>query len=71
MMTANRSSFKLSMIALTLAMPAALGIRTWGQEAPAISVGDKQITGLPEDWSLHHVIFPNPGTEEDAIRTEP
>ena len=68
MMNANRSSFKLSMIALTLVMPAAFGIRTWGQKAPAITVGDKQITGVPEDWSFHHLVFPNPGPEEDAIR---
>jgi hypothetical protein len=23
--------------------------------------------GVPEDWSHHHLIFSNPGTEEDAI----
>ena len=24
--------------------------------------------GLVDDWTTHHVIFSNPGTEEDAIR---
>ncbi len=23
--------------------------------------------GVPEDWSTHHLVFSNPGTEEDAI----
>src|ERR1019366_116629 len=23
--------------------------------------------GVPEDWSHHHLVFSNPGTEEDAI----
>src|ERR1039457_1035350 len=23
--------------------------------------------GIPEDWSHHHLVFSNPGTEEDAI----
>src|ERR1019366_7903237 len=23
--------------------------------------------GIPEDWSTHHLVFSNPGTEEDAI----
>ncbi len=68
MMNTNRSSFKLSMLALTLVLPGTFGIRTWGQKAPPITVGDKKITGVPEDWSFHHIVFPNPGPEENAIR---
>jgi len=32
----------------------------WGQEVPAI-------TGVPDDWGHHHLVFSNPGTERDAI----
>jgi len=28
----------------------------------------RQGRGVPEDWSNHHLIFSNPGTEEDAIK---
>ncbi len=50
-----------------------------GQEGPALSeersataqesitVGPAQITGLPEDWTHHHVVFSNPGTEQEAL----
>ena len=69
MMTANRSSFRLSLIALTLAMSAAFGIRTWGQEAAAAATAGKaRVTGLPDDWTHHHLIFSNPGKEDEAIR---
>lgn len=47
----------------------ALGIPMWGQEASApINVGGVQITGLPDDWSHHHLVFSNPGTAEEAMR---
>lgn len=26
-----------------------------------------QITGIPEDWAHHHVVFSDPGTEHEAI----
>jgi hypothetical protein len=38
------------------------------QSAPAIHVGGAEITGVPDDWSHHHVIFSNPGTEQEAIQ---
>lgn len=41
----------------------------FGQEAPkAITVGNVKITGVPEDWSHHHLVFSDPGTEDDAIQ---
>jgi hypothetical protein len=27
----------------------------------------KQLKGLPDDWTFHHVIYSNPGTESEAI----
>ena len=68
MMTANRSSFKLSVIALTLAISSAFGIRTWAQESPDSATGKAKVSGLADDWTHHHLIFSNPGTEEEAIR---
>jgi hypothetical protein len=68
MQTANRSSFQLSIITLTLVAFFALGIPMWGQEAPAITVGDVRITGLVDDWSHHHLVFSNPGTADEAIK---
>ena len=47
-------------------------IPTRGQEArqapKAIAVGGVLITGVPDDWTHHHLVFSNPGTEEEAIR---
>jgi hypothetical protein len=31
--------------------------------------GAAQNTGFPEDWSHRHIVFSNPGTEEDAIQS--
>ncbi len=56
-----RLSPKILMFALALSTAAALGKPVWGQQYPA------QGTGLVEDWSDHHLIFSNPGTERDAI----
>jgi hypothetical protein len=68
MQIVSHSSFKLPMIALTLGMLVACGIQMRGQEAPAIDLGNVRITGTPEDWTHHRLVFSNPGTEEDAIR---
>lgn len=40
----------------------------YGQAAPAVRVGGVDITGVPEDWSHHHIAFANPGTEQEAIQ---
>jgi hypothetical protein len=74
-MKTNRSVPMLSMIALASATLFVFVIPMWGQEAPkageapaAITVGNVQITGLPDDWTHHHLVFSNPGTEEDAYQ---
>jgi hypothetical protein len=37
-------------------------ILTFGPQGPA------ELEGLPNDWSHHHLVFSNPGTEQDAIQ---
>ena len=37
------------------------------QNAAPITVGGIEIMGLPDDWSHHHVVFSNPGTEREAL----
>jgi len=57
----------------------AVGIRAFAQATPRINAGNihitgvseagsTQITGVPEDWSSHHVVFSDPGAEETAIK---
>ena len=65
MSSANHSFSKLSTAALALAMLFASGIPIGAQTA---AVGNVQITGVPDDWTHHHLVFSNPGTEQDAIR---
>ncbi len=65
MSSANHSFSKLSTIALALAMTFASGISVVAQTA---TVGNVQITGVPDDWTHHHLVFSDPGTEQDAIR---
>jgi hypothetical protein len=67
MSNANHCSTTVLKVALTLAAAAACSIPMRGQEAPAITVGNAQITGLPDDWTHHHVVFADPGTEGDAL----
>ncbi len=45
-----------------------LSLHLFGQGAPAIRAGEINITGVPDDWTHHHVFFANPGTEQDAIQ---
>ena len=37
------------------------------QNPPPVRVGGVVITGIPEDWSDRHVVFSDPGTEQEAI----
>ncbi|MGA2170411.1 MAG: hypothetical protein ABSG62_19630 [Terracidiphilus sp.] len=67
MSNAKSSWFKWSMISVTFAMLAAFSVPMHGQSAPAVRVGNTQITGIPDDWTHHHVVFSNPGTEQEAI----
>jgi hypothetical protein len=52
----------------TLLFIAAFGLHLRAQDVPAIHVGDKILTGIPDDWTHHRVVFSDPGTEEDAIK---
>jgi hypothetical protein len=53
---------------LAVATLLSTGTPLFAQEPPAVSVGGTRITGTPDDWSHHHVVFSNPGTEQDAIQ---
>jgi hypothetical protein len=68
MLNVNLSSPRFSTILFTLVLIAAFAVSLSAQEAPAVHAGYTRITGLPDDWSHHHVVFANPGTERDAIK---
>jgi hypothetical protein len=38
-------------------------------ETVAETKASQQVKGVPEDWTHQHVVFSNPGTEQDAIRS--
>ena len=59
--------FTWSVICVVFGMLGAFGVPAVGQAVPAIHVGSEQITGLPDDWTHHHAVFSEPGTEQDAI----
>ena len=61
-------SSKVLKLALAFAALGACSVAIWGQGAPAITVGNVQITGLPDDWTHHHVVFSDPGSADDAIQ---
>jgi hypothetical protein len=65
MLRSNRLCLKWSMVVFALAAFAVFGLRTSAQEHRSDS--DKG-GGFVEDWSSRHLMFSNPGTEEDAIR---
>jgi len=56
-------------MSLTAAALATAGTSGFAQSAPAVRVGSLEITGYPEDWSHRHVVFSNPGTEQEAIQS--
>lgn len=56
---------------LVVSVLLAVGLTTFAlaQRSPStINVGGTQISGLPDDWSHHHVIFSNPGTAQEATQ---
>ena len=76
MLNARSSCSRWSMIVLTLSLMGAYSVAALGQdlsehvqEVPAVHVGYSAITGVPQDWSHHHVVFSNPGSEEGAIKS--
>ena len=40
-----------------------------GQNAPAVRVGGVDITGVPDDWTHHRLVYANPGTEQQAVQS--
>lgn len=68
MSNSTNSWLKPSFLALTLFAPAVFCRPMHGQKPPSVRVGGVEITGVPDDWSHRHVIFANPGTEQDAIQ---
>ncbi|HLJ76409.1 MAG TPA: hypothetical protein VKT75_03305 [Acidobacteriaceae bacterium] len=54
-----RSIFATAALAL-------LSVTLFGQNGPR--TGNTALAGVPEDWSSHHVVFADPGTEEAAIQ---
>jgi hypothetical protein len=68
MSNAKPSWSKWSMFSLTVVALAALCVPAFAQ-APAVAVGDTQITGRINDWTMHHVVFPDPGTEQEAVQS--
>jgi hypothetical protein len=68
MLNRTRCSSMVLKISLALAAAAMFGTPMGGQEVPAVNVGNSHITGVPDDWTHHHLVFANPGTEERAFR---
>src|SRR5208282_3038152 len=86
-MKASKTLSTLRVASIALGMIVAIGVPTFGQEAPLqneaaapkpapamnevlrqnIENWALQGRGIPQDWSHHHLVFSNPGTEEDAI----
>jgi hypothetical protein len=66
MHAANLSAPKL-LLSVALLTLAAISVPMRGQNVPTVRIGHTAITGLPEDWSHHHVSFPDPGTMDEAI----
>jgi len=68
--------------AVVLMLVSVLSVFMFGQQGsripgnsprvPILSFGSQQappeVPGLVDDWSHHHLVFSNPGTEDDAIR---
>jgi hypothetical protein len=63
----NLSWSRVSVIRVALGLLAPFGVLAIGQDAPAVHVGPARIAGLPYDWTHDHVVFSNPGTEQEAI----
>ena len=68
MSNVSRLYMKWLMVASALAAVAVLAKPMPAQTAPPIQVGNTQITGLPDDWTHHYVVFSDPGTADDAIK---
>ncbi len=47
---------------------AAFSAPSSAQGGPTVTIGYTQLNGVADDWTQHHVVFSNPGTEEQAIK---
>jgi len=68
MLNANRTWLKWPFVGVTLLAAASFPRVVLGQGAPPVHVGGAEITGIPEDWSHRHVVFSDPGAEQEAIQ---
>jgi hypothetical protein len=79
---ARRTSHTALMIAM-LVGPAGLSLSLHAQNSSSAGTGTPAVDpvvqrnidewvlagkGVPDDWSHHHLVFSNPGTEEDAVK---
>jgi len=58
----QRTISRLALLAVALVTVMGLTVLTTGQEIPG------QSAALIDDWTHHHLVFSNPGTEADAIK---
>jgi hypothetical protein len=69
----SRSIIALGIFIVTVGVFAGFDVVTYGQSSKAVAVGApstaKPTVGVPEDWSHHHLIFSNPGTFADAMKS--
>lgn len=59
-----------AIIALCLAVATLLAGPVWAQrseEAGVVQGWNHQVNGMPHDWTHHHLVFSNPGTEDEAL----
>jgi len=68
MQIAKSFVLKPSATTVLLLMVGAFSSPMQGQQSPAVHVGNAKITGLADDWTHHHLVFSNPGTQEDAVK---
>jgi hypothetical protein len=61
---ANRLQVKWLMVGVALGMLAAFSIPMQGQRAPSASPWS---AGVVDDWTHHHLVFSDPGTEGEAL----
>jgi len=55
-------------ICLALAAVIAFGVPSFARTMPKVNAGNTPVKGVADDWTHHHVVFSNPGTEEQAIK---
>jgi len=57
-----------SLIALGIAISPPISAQQPETSPSQIAVGGLRITGVPDDWTHHRLVFSNPGTEQEAIK---